>query len=105
MRAGATMLGLIIASAVITRASGPAPTAPLPPPPVPTATAPPLETPSPTPPPPPPPGTCSPSVGPGIPAPASVPAGMPGLHGAWYGQSGYPTSCAGQSSTATVAFY
>ena len=67
----------------------------------PTATPPP----APTPPPPPPPVGCSSSVGPGIGAPASVPAGVPGLHAAWYGQSGYPTLCAGQRSTATVAFY
>ena len=55
----------------------------------------------------PPPGPCTSSVGPGIPAPASVPAGVPGLHAAWYGQSGYPTLCAGtaQRSTAIVAFY
>jgi hypothetical protein len=51
------------------------------------------------------PGPCVPSTGPGIPAPASVTAGTPGLHAAWYGQSGYPTLCAGQRSTATVAFY
>jgi hypothetical protein len=65
-------------------------------------------TPGPTPMPtnsPPPPGSCSSTVGPGIQPPASVPAGLPGLHAAWYGQSGYPTLCAGQSSTATVAFY
>jgi hypothetical protein len=30
---------------------------------------------------------------------------MPGLHAAWYGQSGYPTLCAGQRSTAVVAFF
>ena len=54
----------------------------------------------------PPPGPCVPSTGPGIAAPASVPAGLPGFHAAWYGQSGYPTLCAGtsQRSTATVAF-
>jgi len=65
----------------------------------------PAATPAPTPPPPPPPAAGCPSVGPGIGAPASVPAGIPGLHAAWYGQSGYPTLCAGQRSTATVAFY
>jgi hypothetical protein len=55
----------------------------------------------------PPPGPCVPSVGPGIAAPLSVPAGLPGFHAAWYGQSGYPTLCAGtaQRATATVAFY
>jgi hypothetical protein len=54
---------------------------------------------------PPPPGPCSNSTGPGIAPPAVVPSGIPGQHAAWYGQSGYPTLCAGQRSTATVAFY
>lgn len=49
--------------------------------------------------------TCGSSVGPGIPPPASVPSGLPGFHAAWYGQSGYPTLCPGERSTATVAFY
>ncbi len=53
----------------------------------------------------PPPGPCSPATGPGIPPPALVASGRPGLHAEWYGQSGYPTLCAGQRSTATVAFY
>ena len=48
---------------------------------------------------------CTSSVGPGIPPPASVPAGIPGFHAAWYGQSGYPTLCPGERSTAVVAFY
>jgi hypothetical protein len=52
-----------------------------------------------------PPGPCVASVGPGIPAPSSVASGVPGLHASWYGQSGYPTLCVGQRSTATVAFY
>jgi hypothetical protein len=54
---------------------------------------------------PPPPGPCSSSTGPGIAPPAVVPVGIPGRHAAWYGQSGYPTLCAGQRSTATVAYY
>jgi hypothetical protein len=54
---------------------------------------------------PPPPGPCSNSTGPGIAPPAVVPGGIQGRHAAWYGQSGYPTLCAGQRSTATVAFY
>ena len=62
-------------------------------------------TPSPSPTASPPPVACVPSEGPGIPAPPSVASGMPGLHAAWYGQSGYPTLCVGQRSTATVAFY
>lgn len=49
--------------------------------------------------------TCVSSVGPGIPPPAVVPAGIPGFHAHWYGQSGYPTLCPGESSTATVAYY
>jgi len=49
--------------------------------------------------------TCTPSVGPGIPPPASVPSGLEGFHAAWYGQSGYPTLCPGQRSIATVAYY
>ncbi|HEX4743264.1 MAG TPA: C39 family peptidase, partial [Candidatus Limnocylindria bacterium] len=49
--------------------------------------------------------TCTSSVGPGIAPPASVPAGLPGFHAAWYGQSGYPTLCPGDRSTAVVAFY
>ncbi|HET8567930.1 MAG TPA: phosphodiester glycosidase family protein [Candidatus Limnocylindria bacterium] len=48
---------------------------------------------------------CVASVGPGIPPPASVPAGIPGFHAHWYGQSGYPTLCPGQRSAATVAYY
>src|SRR6266576_520034 len=48
---------------------------------------------------------CTASVGPGIPPPAGVPSGIPGFHAAWYGQSGYPTLCPGDRSTATVAFY
>ena len=53
-------------------------------------------------------GACvGPSEGPGIPAPPLPTGGIPGLHAAWYGQSGYPTMCAGSGeiSTATVAFY
>jgi hypothetical protein len=49
--------------------------------------------------------TCTSSVGPGIPPPASVPSGVPGFHASWYGQSGYPTLCAGERSTATVAYH
>jgi len=48
---------------------------------------------------------CTGSTGPGIPAPRAVPAGVPGFHAAWYGQSGYATLCAGERSTAVVAFY
>jgi hypothetical protein len=45
------------------------------------------------------------SVGPGIPPPARVSAGIPGFHAAWYGQSGYPTLCPGELSSAVVAYY
>src|SRR6266576_6375424 len=48
---------------------------------------------------------CASSVGPGIPPPTSVPLGIPGFHATWYGQSGYPTLCPGERSTATVAYY
>src|SRR2546423_10369811 len=48
---------------------------------------------------------CISSIGPGIPPPASVPSGIPGFHAHWYGQSGYPTLCPGQTSRAVVAFY
>jgi hypothetical protein len=48
---------------------------------------------------------CVSIVGPGIPPPASVPSGIHYYHAAWYGQSGYPTLCPGETSTATVAFY
>jgi hypothetical protein len=48
---------------------------------------------------------CTPKVGPGIPPPTSVPSGIPGFHAHWYGQSGYPTLCPGQTSRAVVAFH
>jgi hypothetical protein len=51
------------------------------------------------------PANCNSSVGPGIPPPSSVPSGIGGFHASWYGQSGYPTLCPGQTSTATVAYY
>jgi hypothetical protein len=49
--------------------------------------------------------TCVGNTGPGIPPPSGLPAGIPGFHAQWYGQSGYPTLCPGQTSTATVAYY
>jgi hypothetical protein len=49
--------------------------------------------------------TCTLSVGPGIPPPAFVPSGIDGFHATWFGQSGYPTLCPGQRSTAVVAYY
>jgi hypothetical protein len=50
---------------------------------------------------------CAKSEGPGIPAPSasSFARGVPGFHAQWYGQSGYPTLCPGDVSTATVAYY
>jgi hypothetical protein len=50
-------------------------------------------------------GPCTSSVGPGIPPPAGLPSGQGGFHASWYGQSGYPTLCPGERSTATVAYY
>ena len=47
---------------------------------------------------------CTSTVGPGIPPPVRVPSGVPGFHTQWYGQSGYPTLCAGDQSTAVVAY-
>ncbi|HEU5288623.1 MAG TPA: hypothetical protein VFV20_09480, partial [Candidatus Limnocylindria bacterium] len=51
--------------------------------------------------------TCVGSTGPNVPPPAvtSFPSGVPGFHAQWYGQSGYPTLCPGERSTATVAYY
>jgi hypothetical protein len=49
--------------------------------------------------------TCASSVGPGIPHPVGLASGAEGFHAQWYGQSGYPTLCPGERSTATVAFY
>jgi len=34
-----------------------------------------------------------------------VASGVGGFHASWFGQSGYPTLCPGQTSTAVVAFY
>jgi uncharacterized lipoprotein YddW (UPF0748 family) len=51
------------------------------------------------------PAACASSTGPGIPPPASLPSGQAGFHASWYGQSGYPTLCPGERSTATVAYY
>lgn len=48
---------------------------------------------------------CASTVGPSLPPPAQVPAGLPGFHAAWYGQSGYPTLCPGQRAAAVVAYY
>ena len=48
---------------------------------------------------------CTPRIGPSIAPPANPPSGIPGLHAYWYGQSGYPTLCPGETSVATVAFY
>jgi hypothetical protein len=48
---------------------------------------------------------CTSTVGPSIAPPTSLPSGLPGFHAAWYGQSGYPTLCPGERSTATVAYY
>ena len=49
--------------------------------------------------------TCTSSVGPGIPPPATVPSGVPGFHASWFGQSGYMTLCPGDTASAVVAMY
>jgi hypothetical protein len=49
-------------------------------------------------------GACTGSIGPGIAPPASIPSGVRGFHASWYGQSGYPTLCPGETSTAVVAY-
>jgi hypothetical protein len=49
--------------------------------------------------------TCRGAVGPGIPPPASAPAGIAGFHAAWYGQSGYQSLCPGDTATGVVAYY
>jgi hypothetical protein len=49
--------------------------------------------------------SCVSSVGPGIPPPERVGAGIPGFHASWYGQSGYMSLCPGERATATVAYY
>ena len=48
---------------------------------------------------------CVSSTGPGIPPPPSVPSGSPVYNSSWYGQSGYMTLCAGETSTATLGVY
>src|SRR2546430_3065918 len=49
--------------------------------------------------------TCTAAIGPGIRPPATAPAKAPGFHAAWYGQSGYMRLCAGDTATATLAYY
>lgn len=49
--------------------------------------------------------SCVGATGPGIPSPTNSPAKLAGFHASWWGQSGYPTLCPGEKSTATVAFY
>ncbi len=72
----------------------------------PAPTSPPSGPPAPSPIPPPGPGNCLPrSIGPGIAPPAAVASGVTGFHASWYGQSGYPTLCPGETATAVVAFY
>ena len=48
--------------------------------------------------------TCVSNDGPGIAPPPAGPAGIPGFHAAWHGQSGYPTLGPGHRSSAVVAF-
>ncbi|MGH2499050.1 MAG: hypothetical protein ACRDF0_03020 [Candidatus Limnocylindria bacterium] len=49
--------------------------------------------------------TCSSTVGPGLPPPRAVRAGLAGFHADWYGQSGYMSLCPGEQATAVVAYY
>ncbi len=73
---------------------------PLSPTPPPTAPPPPLPIRTPLP------GNCfATSVGPGIAPPPAVATGVAGFHASYYGQSGYPTLCPGETATAVVAFY
>ena len=72
--------------------------------PTPTPTATPASTATPSPSPTPPVVGCIGSVGAGIAPPPSTPSGVRGFHASWYGQSGYPTLCAGETSTAVVAY-
>ena len=48
--------------------------------------------------------TCTSLTGLGLPPTASVPSGIPGVHAAWYGQSGYSYLCPGQTATQTIAY-
>lgn len=66
---------------------------------LPTPTPSPRPSPTPTPAP-----ACVSSTGPGIPPPRDLATGIPGLHAAWYGQSGYPTLCAGDRATVTIPY-
>ena len=51
--------------------------------------------------------TCTSTVGPSIAAPpaSALVTGLPGYRTQFYGQSGYPTLCPGESSSATIAFH
>jgi uncharacterized lipoprotein YddW (UPF0748 family) len=73
--------------------------------PVPSPAPSPTPAPSPLPSAPPTPVACQSSEGPGIAPPAKVTSGVGGFHASWFGQSGYPTLCPGQTSRAVVAFY
>ncbi len=68
------------------------------------ALATPTPSPTPAPTPSPSPAPCVSSVGPGIAPPQGLATGIAGLHAAWYGQSGYPTLCAGDRTTVTFPF-
>ena len=48
---------------------------------------------------------CAKSEGPGIPPDQNFTKGIPGFHAQWFGQSGYPRLCPGDTSQATVAYY
>jgi len=90
-----------VAAGQVSMLGAPAPV----PSPAPSPTPAPSASPSPLPSAPPTPATCQSSEGPGIAPPAKVASGVGGFHASWFGQSGYPTLCPGQTSTAVVAFY
>ena len=48
---------------------------------------------------------CTLRMGPGVPPPQSAPMGLPGFHAAYWGQSGYPTLCPGQTANMVVAYW
>ncbi|MGH2499982.1 MAG: polysaccharide deacetylase family protein [Candidatus Limnocylindria bacterium] len=48
--------------------------------------------------------TCTSTIGPGVPGSAPSQTGLPGYHSAWYGQSGTPTLCPGQTATLAIGY-
>jgi hypothetical protein len=48
---------------------------------------------------------CTLRIGPGVPPPLTAPHGIPGFHAFYWGQSGYPTLCPGQTARMVVAYW